>query len=348
MRATALRSDVSLSQTSQQSGGPPAEAAQAWRVSRDRRRPTSRRLPLVQPVRGPPRRQPLRRTTSPGCWCPGRGSPPVFKHDGSGRFSRQPRRPRCSSGLPTVPVCTALSDQPVSPIEVSAGLDGTDGGDRSPPFGDREANPGTDSFQVAAQVSFELPDPNALHNVTTSVPRCSHIKSVDAVWRRHRATIRAFSIRGEEMSMTYRDTHVADPPFNLTAATAALDHARSMANYSAEVRMRSFNFFVVITAALLTGLAQLPERWSLILGVGGAIVALFFYGLDVRARGLHKRSISCRSSSLSSGRTPVSLAGHQFRAAGDILSSVTTGSTSRSSSLPVGSVSIGVFRYASG
>jgi len=56
-----------------------------------------------------------------------------------------------------------LGDQPVSPIDVSAGLDGIDGGYRSSPFGDREANARSDPLQVAAQVSFQFPNPDTLH-----------------------------------------------------------------------------------------------------------------------------------------------------------------------------------------
>src|SRR5262245_7791697 len=90
-----------------------------------------------------------------------------------------------------------------------------------------------------------------------------------------------------------RETGIAtaDPPASLAAAIAALDHARTMANYAADVRMRNFDFFVVITAALLAGQAQFDVWWSPILGASGVITSVFFFGLDVRGRGLHKRSI---------------------------------------------------------
>ena len=83
----------------------------------------------------------------------------------------------------------------------------------------------------------------------------------------------------------------ADMRADLTATIAALSHARSMANYASDVRMRNFNFFIVITGALITGQTQLSVVWSPVLAVAGVITSVFFFGLDVRVRGIHKRSI---------------------------------------------------------
>jgi len=64
-----------------------------------------------------------------------------------------------------------------------------------------------------------------------------------------------------------------------------------MANFASEVRMRNFNFFVVITGALITGFAQLPAVWSPVVGFAGVLTSVLFLGLDIRGRGLVKRSI---------------------------------------------------------
>ena len=64
-----------------------------------------------------------------------------------------------------------------------------------------------------------------------------------------------------------------------------------MANFGSDVRMRNFNFFIVLTGALIAGLAQLPAVWSPVVGIAGAITSVLFFALDVRGRGLVKRSI---------------------------------------------------------
>ena len=55
--------------------------------------------------------------------------------------------------------------------------------------------------------------------------------------------------------------------------------------------MRNFNFFVVLTAAMLAGVAQLPPKWRPVLGFAGALTSLLFFGLDVRGNRLLKRSL---------------------------------------------------------
>jgi hypothetical protein len=71
---------------------------------------------------------------------------------------------------------------------------------------------------------------------------------------------------------------------DLKALTSALDHARSMANQAAEVRMRNFNFFIVITGALVAGYGRPAWAWNV-------MASLFFLGLDVRGYGLQRRSV---------------------------------------------------------
>ena len=72
----------------------------------------------------------------------------------------------------------------------------------------------------------------------------------------------------------------------------ALDHARGMANFASEVRMRNFNFFVVIVGGLVAGHLFEDKNWApVVLSVGGIIVSAFFFGLDLRMREILKRSI---------------------------------------------------------
>lgn len=79
---------------------------------------------------------------------------------------------------------------------------------------------------------------------------------------------------------------------DLKALTSALDHARTMANQAAEVRMRNFYFFLVITGALVTGCMKPPSwEWVIVFDVAGILSSLLFFGLDVRGRELHTRSI---------------------------------------------------------
>jgi hypothetical protein len=87
------------------------------------------------------------------------------------------------------------------------------------------------------------------------------------------------------------DSGTAESKGELAALLAALDHARTMANFASDLRMRNFNFFIVVAGALIAGLAQLPAAWSPVVGIAGAITSVLFLGLDIRGRGLAKRSI---------------------------------------------------------
>jgi hypothetical protein len=55
--------------------------------------------------------------------------------------------------------------------------------------------------------------------------------------------------------------------------------------------MRNFNFFIIITGALLAGYARPGRVWNLILDGSGTLVSLVFLGLDVRGYGLHRRAV---------------------------------------------------------
>jgi hypothetical protein len=106
---------------------------------------------------------PLRRTASPGCWCPDTGSRAVVNDDRGRRLARHLGWPRRSCRLGTVPVGDPLGDQPVSPDDIRRRLDAIDRGDRSPSFGDREADAGSHPLQVSTQVSLQFPDSHPLH-----------------------------------------------------------------------------------------------------------------------------------------------------------------------------------------
>jgi len=78
---------------------------------------------------------------------------------------------------------------------------------------------------------------------------------------------------------------------DLRALTAAIDHARAMANQASEVRMRNFNFFIIVTGALVAGYGRTPGVWNVLFDIAGVMAALLFLGLDVRGYGLHRRSV---------------------------------------------------------
>lgn len=74
---------------------------------------------------------------------------------------------------------------------------------------------------------------------------------------------------------------------DLRALTSALDHARTMTNHSSEIRMRNFNFFILVTAALIAGEAKPPSRgWSMVFGAAGIVSSILFFFLDVRGYGM--------------------------------------------------------------
>jgi len=78
---------------------------------------------------------------------------------------------------------------------------------------------------------------------------------------------------------------------DLRALTAAVDHARAMANQASEVRMRNFNFFVVVAGALVAGYGRANWASNFLFDIAGIVSALLFLGLDIRGYGLHRRSM---------------------------------------------------------
>jgi hypothetical protein len=86
---------------------------------------------------------------------------------------------------------------------------------------------------------------------------------------------------------------LATKPGNTDTASlaAALEHAREMANFAAEVRMRNFNFFLVIGGALAAGYVQMGEQMvRMALGIAGVLLSLLFLGLDIRGHQLVQRA----------------------------------------------------------
>jgi hypothetical protein len=77
----------------------------------------------------------------------------------------------------------------------------------------------------------------------------------------------------------------------LRARTSLLDNARNMTLASQQIRTQNFNFFVVSTAALVTGYAKLNQHWQVVFGMAGITMSAMFFLLDVRGHGLHKRSV---------------------------------------------------------
>jgi hypothetical protein len=82
---------------------------------------------------------------------------------------------------------------------------------------------------------------------------------------------------------------------DLKALISALDHARAMVNQASEVRMRNFNFFIIITGALVAGYGRPAWAWNIILCSAGILASLLFFGLDIRGYGLCHRSVDQES-----------------------------------------------------
>lgn len=66
----------------------------------------------------------------------------------------------------------------------------------------------------------------------------------------------------------------------------ALDHARAMAINASDLRMKNFNFFLIIMGVAMTAYINLGRNARLGLGVLGALVSLAFLLLDLRGREL--------------------------------------------------------------
>jgi hypothetical protein len=77
------------------------------------------------------------------------------------------------------------------------------------------------------------------------------------------------------------------PPIsdNIIALQNVLEHAREMANHSDEIRMRNFNFFILLMAALFTGFDKSnAASWKYAI----SLTSLIFWGLDIRGGELLK------------------------------------------------------------
>jgi hypothetical protein len=68
---------------------------------------------------------------------------------------------------------------------------------------------------------------------------------------------------------------------------AILEHARAMALNASKIRQQNFNFFLILTGALVAASMQVNLVWKAQgIGVAGCVVSLLFIGLDVRGRRL--------------------------------------------------------------
>ena len=57
----------------------------------------------------------------------------------------------------------------------------------------------------------------------------------------------------------------------------------------ADVRMRTFNFFIVLTGALVAGyLKQSSNEWLIIFPAAGILSTVLFYCLELRGRDFHR------------------------------------------------------------
>jgi hypothetical protein len=78
------------------------------------------------------------------------------------------------------------------------------------------------------------------------------------------------------------ESHTSDPTHK-----AVLDHARAMVIYASELRMKNFNFFIVIMGVIVAAyvnVGRVTARW--VLGAVGVFVSVAFLLLDIRGREL--------------------------------------------------------------
>jgi hypothetical protein len=68
---------------------------------------------------------------------------------------------------------------------------------------------------------------------------------------------------------------------------AALDHARAMAIHASEIRMKNFNFFLIVMGVIIAAYEKVGrENARLVLGGVGMLVSLAFLLLEIRGREL--------------------------------------------------------------
>ena len=72
-----------------------------------------------------------------------------------------------------------------------------------------------------------------------------------------------------------------------TVNKAALDHARALMIHAADIRMKNFNFFLIVTGVIMAAYINVGrENARLALSVVGILVSLAFLLLDIRGRQL--------------------------------------------------------------
>ena len=70
-------------------------------------------------------------------------------------------------------------------------------------------------------------------------------------------------------------------------AKAALDHARAMAIQASDIRMKNFNFFLIVMGVIIAAYEKVGrENARLVLGGVGMLVSLAFLLLEIRGREL--------------------------------------------------------------
>ena len=68
---------------------------------------------------------------------------------------------------------------------------------------------------------------------------------------------------------------------------AILEHARTMAINASGIRQQNFNFFLILTGALVAAYMQVGVAWKARwIGAAGFVVSVLFIGLDIRGKRL--------------------------------------------------------------
>jgi len=79
-----------------------------------------------------------------------------------------------------------------------------------------------------------------------------------------------------------KSRHTSEP-----TQIAALEHARAMVIYGSDLRMKNFNFFLIIMGVIVAAyvnVGRVNAKW--VLGAVGVIVSVAFFLLDIRGREL--------------------------------------------------------------
>ncbi len=117
--------------------------------------------------------------------------------------------------------------------------------------------------------------------ITTSA---EHYAEADGFAARLACAVRRLSEKSEGVEMAVSEE---SRPKSEAGDIAALEHARAMTIHASQLRMKNFNFFIVLAGVLLATFANfktIGPQWFI--GVLGSLISAAFLVLDVRGKQL--------------------------------------------------------------